>query len=104
MMGRNRDLRPAAPRPLAQTCANSRLGLNRFWAQRAQHDRDRNHAGGASGHQDIASRHCRRDTAPGSDGLVRIWLDYSFVDRIDLLRNLGESYFDVILRLGKANS
>jgi hypothetical protein len=36
---------------------------------------------------------------PGPDGLIRIWLDRKFVDRLDQMRGPGESYSDVILRL-----
>ena len=69
------------------------------------HDRDLNHAGGAPGHRRyIASRHGRRDTAPGPDGLVRIWLDRKFVERLGRMRNLGETYSDVILRLAACSS
>ena len=35
----------------------------------------------------------------GSDGLIRIWLDRKFVDRLGQMRGLGESYSDVIIRL-----
>jgi hypothetical protein len=38
---------------------------------------------------------------PGPDGLVRIWLDRKFVDRLGQMRGPGESYSDVILRLAK---
>jgi hypothetical protein len=34
---------------------------------------------------------------PGPDGLIRIWLDRKFVDRLGQMRSLGESYSDVIL-------
>jgi hypothetical protein len=37
-------------------------------------------------------------------GLIRIWLDRKFVDRVRALRGLGESYSHVILRLAKAQS
>jgi hypothetical protein len=40
---------------------------------------------------------------PGPDGLVRIWLDRKFVDRLGQMRGPGESYSDVILRLAKAS-
>ena len=33
------------------------------------------------------------------DGLVRIWLDPNFVDRLGRMRRPGESYSDVILWL-----
>jgi hypothetical protein len=36
---------------------------------------------------------------PGPDGLIRIWLDRKFVDRLGHMRGPGESYSDVILRL-----
>jgi hypothetical protein len=35
-------------------------------------------------------------------GLIRIWLDRQFVDRLAQMRGPGESYSDVILRLAKA--
>jgi predicted CopG family antitoxin len=37
-------------------------------------------------------------------GLIRIWLDRKFVDRLREMRGPGESYSDVIFRLAKANS
>ena len=40
---------------------------------------------------------------PGPDGLVRIWLDRKFVDRLGQMRGPGESYSDVILRMAKAS-
>jgi hypothetical protein len=40
-------------------------------------------------------------TSKGRSGQIRIWLDRKFVDRILMLRGLGESYSDVILRLAK---
>jgi hypothetical protein len=36
-------------------------------------------------------------------GLIRIWLDRPFVDRLGQMRGPGESYSDVILRLAKAD-
>jgi predicted CopG family antitoxin len=39
---------------------------------------------------------------PDSAGLIRIWLDRVFVDRLAQMRGPGESYSDVILRLAKA--
>ena len=36
---------------------------------------------------------------PGPDGLIRIWLDREFVDRLGRMREPGESYSDVILRM-----
>ena len=38
---------------------------------------------------------------PGPDGLIRIWLDRKFVDRLGHMRGPGESYSDVILRFAK---
>jgi hypothetical protein len=35
----------------------------------------------------------------GPDGLIRIWLDPKFADRLGGMRGQGESYSDVILRL-----
>ena len=40
---------------------------------------------------------------PGPDGLIRIWLDRKFVDRLAQMRGPGESYSDVIIRLAKAS-
>jgi hypothetical protein len=37
-------------------------------------------------------------------GLISIWLDREFVDRLGQMRGPGESYSDVILRLARANS
>jgi hypothetical protein len=42
-----------------------------------------------------------RAAAPGPDGLIRIWLDGKFVDRLGQMRGRGEAYSDVILRLTK---
>jgi hypothetical protein len=38
---------------------------------------------------------------PQSDGrgLIRIWLDRQYVDRLGQMRRAGESYSDVIMRL-----
>ncbi len=44
------------------------------------------------------------ESKPGPDGLIRIWLDRKFVDRLAQMRAPGESYSDVILRLAKAIS
>jgi hypothetical protein len=35
-------------------------------------------------------------------GLIRVWLDRQFVDRLRAMRGPGESYSDVILQLAKA--
>jgi hypothetical protein len=35
---------------------------------------------------------------PGPDGLIRIWLDDKFVNRLGHMRGPGETYSDVILR------
>ena len=35
----------------------------------------------------------------GPDGLIRIWLDRAVVDRLRALREPGEGYSDVIIRL-----
>jgi hypothetical protein len=40
---------------------------------------------------------------PGSDGLIRIWLDPKVADALGGARGPGESYSDVILRLAKAS-
>ena len=43
--------------------------------------------------------------APASpDGMFRIWLDCSFVDRLGRMLASGETYSDVILRLAEASS
>jgi predicted CopG family antitoxin len=34
-------------------------------------------------------------------GLIRIWLDRPFVDRLGQMRGPGESYSDVIMRVAK---
>lgn len=36
--------------------------------------------------------------SPGADGLIRIWFDRQFVDRLGQMRDQGETYSDVILR------
>lgn len=41
---------------------------------------------------------------PGPDGLVKIWLDGKFVDRLGQMRGAVESYSDVILRLAKESN
>jgi hypothetical protein len=41
---------------------------------------------------------------PGPDGLIRIWLDRRFVERLGHMRGPGESYSDVILRMAEASS
>jgi hypothetical protein len=56
-------------------------------------------------HQAIkASRLGTADAAPrpGPDGLIRIWLDRKFVDRLAQMRGPGETYSDVILRMAEA--
>ena len=40
-------------------------------------------------------------TSPGHQGDVIICLDQATVDRLDAMRGPGESYSDVILRLGR---
>ena len=42
--------------------------------------------------------------SPGDGGLIPIWLDPPFVDRMTKMRAPGESYSDVILRLAKTRS
>jgi hypothetical protein len=37
----------------------------------------------------------------GQNGQTRIWVDRKFVDRLLALRDRGESYSDIILRLAK---
>jgi hypothetical protein len=41
---------------------------------------------------------------PGPDGMIKIWLDSTFVDRLGRMRGPGEDYSDVILMLAKASS
>ena len=38
---------------------------------------------------------------PDGRGAARIWLDRKFVDRLAQMRGPGESYSDVIVRLGR---
>jgi hypothetical protein len=40
---------------------------------------------------------------PGSDGLIRIWLDRATFDRLGTRREPGESYSNVILKLAEAS-
>ena len=40
----------------------------------------------------------------GPDGLIRVWLDRKFVDRLVQMRGPGESYSDVILRVVRTGS
>jgi hypothetical protein len=40
-------------------------------------------------------------TSKGRNGMMRIWLDRKFVDRLLELRGPGEGYSDVILRVAK---
>ena len=40
---------------------------------------------------------------PGPDGPVRIWLDCKFVERLGRMREPGETYSDVILRLAASS-
>jgi hypothetical protein len=51
----------------------------------------------------LALRRGNPAPAAGPDGLIRIWLDRKFVDRLKALRGPRESYSDV-LRLTRANS
>lgn len=41
------------------------------------------------------------DTPAGADGMIRIWLDRKFVDRLGQMKSPGEGYSGVILRLAK---
>ena len=41
--------------------------------------------------------------APGPDGMIKIWLDSTFVDRLGQMRAPGEGYSEVILRLAEAS-
>jgi hypothetical protein len=38
------------------------------------------------------------------DGMIKIWLERKFVDRLAAMRGPGECYSDVILRLAEASS
>ena len=40
----------------------------------------------------------------GANGLIRVWLDRKLVERRGQMRDPGETYSDVILRLAKASS
>jgi hypothetical protein len=40
----------------------------------------------------------------GQEGLIRVWLDCKFVDRLGQMRGPEDSYSDVILRLAKTGS
>jgi hypothetical protein len=43
-----------------------------------------------------------QERAPAAEGgLIRIWLDRAVVDRLGRMRGPGESYSDVILRVGE---
>jgi hypothetical protein len=55
-------------------------------------------------HQAIKASHLGMADAtprPGSDGLIRIWLDGEMVDRLRRLRGPAETYSDVVLRQAK---
>ena len=39
----------------------------------------------------------------GPDGMIKIWLDRKFVDRLGKMRGPGESYSDVIVRMAKGD-
>jgi hypothetical protein len=41
---------------------------------------------------------------PGADGMIKIWLDGKFVERLSQKRGPGESFSDVILRLAERGS
>jgi hypothetical protein len=43
-----------------------------------------------------------RDTPVSLDGMVRIWLDPLFVGELGRMRDAGETYSDVILRLAES--
>jgi hypothetical protein len=68
------------------------------------HDRNRSHPRRAPAIK--ASLLGTADLTPrrGPDGLIRIWLDCKFVDRLGHMRGPGESYSDVILRVSKESS
>jgi hypothetical protein len=42
------------------------------------------------------------EASPGADGLIRVWLDRKDADQLGQLRDPGESFSEVILRLSKA--
>jgi hypothetical protein len=53
----------------------------------------------------LAKRETRAEPdALDADGLIRVWLDRKFVDRLAQMRGPGESYSDVILRMAEASS
>ena len=58
-------------------------------------------------HQAIKTSLLRTTDAPprpGPDGLIRIWLDRQFVDRLGQMRGTGETYSDVMLRMAAVGS
>ena len=55
-------------------------------------------------YETILLRTAEAPSPQGQDGLIRVWLDCKFVDRLGQMRGPGESYSDVILRLAEASS
>ena len=62
------------------------------------HDRDHNHP---EAYEAILLGTAEAPSPSGQDGLIRVWLDCKFVDRLGQVRSPGESYSDVILRLAE---
>ena len=58
------------------------------------HDRNHNHPGRPLGHQASLLGTTDASPGPGPDGLIRIWLDRKFVDRLGEIGSPGESYSD----------
>ena len=88
---------------------NARLSRRRFQEQRGHWpiysvDRDLNHPADRQAIKASLLGTADATPRPGHDGLIRIWLDHKFVDRLSQMRDPDESYSDVILRLAKASS
>jgi hypothetical protein len=62
-----------------------------------------NHSGGLRGVKATLPGLNAAPATPGSDGLIRIWLDPKVADALGGARGPGESFCDVILRLAKAS-
>lgn len=60
----------------------------------------------AAGYKALKAMRPETSQAPpaGTDGMIRIWIDRKFVDRLSQMRSLRESYSDVIIRMAKADS
>ena len=66
-------------------------------------DRDHNYPRRLRGHKGDAADDGWRGV-DRVDGLIRIWLDRKFVDRLEHMGGPRETYSDVILRLAEASS